>query len=539
MDQKKGLFSVGEEFDKGFWEIVKRRRFFYKEECSPDSPDRLYDDYLWLKSYLMRRSLADKPPTSLLDSQGHPLMKDVCALRHFDRETAWSLEKEYDQVTSVESTDAAITDFAQKVNSLRNAPKPVFYYKLSPEDYFVLYDVPQLMYLYTRHRLQSDIQTILQTDCPEIYERIFDNKKKEHNNSWFGVNILHSTKSNKVDTITVPAFCGKGRLEAFYRFITWGKNAKRVHTFKYLTRCLPPRRELESVSDFRDEDAWYYEMCTGLSLTAEITALLVELGIKSCDIRNDDQAKSTWSECRLGLFGRLLQNHRESMTKCPAIYWRNACLRNVIRQTDYQCRIKELKYKQQISLAYTDTLPENYPQTSGEWYIFAKQEFEKYFNTDLELIGDERMNSRFQQFSKATNIGCVENPFPNLMDPDECNYMTSAKEIAEQLLTTTPNSGNTIEYVMRNAVIVPNASCCQDTNFYFRGCLPIEDNFLEEMMHVATIPLYHPSENGNNGNSLKKLRSTNEYEKIFEFIHEKLYGGNNDQDLGFLQPAGL
>lgn len=539
MDQEKGLFSIGEEFDKGFWEIVKRKRFLYKEECSPDSPDRLYDDYLWLKSYLIRRSLADKAPTSLLDSQGHPLMKDVCALRHFDRETAWSLEKEYDQITAVESTDETITDFAQKVISLRNAPKPVFYYKLSPADYFVLYDVPQLMYLYTRHRLQSDIQTIRETDCPDIYENIFDYNKKKHNNSWFGVNILHSTKSYAVDAITVPAFCGKGRLEAFYRFITWGKNAKLVHMFKYFTRRLPSRTVLESVSGFRDEDAWYFEMCTGLSLTAEITALLVELGVKSRDIKNDDQAISTWSECRLELFGRLLQNHRESMTKCPAIYWRNACLRNAIRQTDYQCRIKELTYEQQISLAYTDTLPENCPQTSGEWYIFAEQEFEKYFNTDLELIGIQRMYFRFQQFSKATNIGCVENTFPNLSDPEACNYMTSAKKTAEHLLTTPPNSGNTIEYVMKNAVIDPNISCCQDTNFYFRGCLPIEDNFLERMKNDVATPLYPPSENGDRGGSLEKLRNTNEYEKIFEFIHKTLYGGNNDQDLGFLQPAGL
>ena len=74
--------------------------------------------------------------------------------------------------------------------------------------------------------------------------------------------------------------------------------------------------------------------------------------------------------------------------------------------------MKELKYEQQINLAYAAEMPEDHPQTVGDWLAFAKEQFEQYFYTDLDMIGIRRDAFLYQQFSKNTNIKFQESSLP-------------------------------------------------------------------------------------------------------------------------------
>lgn len=529
-----GLFSLGTDFDIEFWEIVSARRKSDKEECPEDSADRLLDDYLWLRKYLIQRVVANKNPTTLLDRHNHPLIKDVCALQHIDREEAWNIAQEVDKIADSEDTYEALSLLKEKVKALYNGPKPTFFYRMCPNDYFVLYDIPQLMYLYARHKQHPGVHTIRATDCPDCFQAVLEktsHKKREF--ARFGVAIHIPPNIKEMSSITIPYFCENGRLEAFQRFITHGGRATRVHQFSYFTRLLPTREKLESVSPFNDEDAWYFEICTGLSLVTEITALLLELGVDISDISSNDNARSSWSGCRLGIIGKLLHNHRESIIKCPAIYWRVACLRNAIRQTDYQCRMKELKYEQQINLAYAAEMPEDHPQTVGDWLAFAKEQFEQYFYTDLDMIGIRRDAFLYQQFSKNANIKFQESSLPELPDPDNSEFMTAARELGIQLLNGGLLPDRVTDAVMKTAIFDSEKSCCPDTNFYFRGCLHRNDANVKKLITPAIIKL----QNVHNDNSyevpLEKLRNTNRDEMIFEFIHNSLYGSNSAEYLGF------
>ena len=77
---------------------------------------------------------------------------------------------------------------------------------------------------------------------------------------------------------------------------------------------------------FPMEDQWYYEMSTGLSLTAEIVAFLLEL---------DNQYKGRRSKkTRIDCIIRLLSEFREQIVSCPAVFWRSAILRHIFFALD-------------------------------------------------------------------------------------------------------------------------------------------------------------------------------------------------------------
>ena len=531
-----GLFSLADNFDKEFWEIVAARRRHDKEECSKDSADRLLDDYLWLKKYLMRRIMAHKNPATRLDEHGHLLVADVCALQHIDRKKAGDIAQKIDEIADGEDTHEAMSLLKEKVDSLRNSPKPTFFYKMCPNDCFVLYDIPQLMYLCARYNQHPGTHTIREMDCPDCFRTILEQTPlKKRKMAWFQVAIHIPPVIREVRSITVSFFCENGRLEAFQRFITHGGRATRVHQLSYFTRLLPTRDKLEPAIPFSDEDAWYFEMCTGLSLVTEITALLLELKVDICDINSNDKAISDWTGCRLGIIGKLLHNHRESIIKCPAIYWRAACLRNAIRQTDYQCRMVELKFEQQIHLAYTEELPEDCLKTVGEWFTFAKEQFEQYFFTDLEMIGIHREAFRYQQFAKRTHINLQEKHDPTPADPDDSEFMTAARDLGMQLLKGGLYSDRITEEVMKNAVLDSERSCCPDTSFYFRGCLHKHTANVKELMVPAMCKTKYVPVDNSFERPLEKLRNANKNERIFEFIHKSLYRSDSAEDLGFLQ----
>lgn len=539
---EQSLFDLGDSYGEEWRKKAAASRPAWSKG-TPEPENDLRNDYQWLRHFMTWRAVIGSQQVKWFDSQGYPVIKEVYALQHIDLsertndEARKFCEAEEDRFERTHaSVENIVIEFCQK------QPQQVFYYKMAPWNYFLLYDAPLLLYLHDRQKIQPETALIRELECPECYQSIFDKTPvAQREAAWFGVTIRRQDDLNDGNVITVPAFCKKGRLEAFQRFITYGSKATHVHMFQYYVRCLPDHRQLESVPGFQEEDAWYFEMCTGLSLTVEITALLAELGVKPSDEQAEGKGIVTWSDCRLKIICELLRKHRENIIRCPAIYWRAASIRNVIRQVDNQCRMKELQLERQIYLAYPEKLPVVCPETEQGWRQFAAGQFEYYFFTDLLMIGVNISSKSKMWFAEkclhdtmGTTLEDPERYFSNIDDIEEAEFMRAAEKKVHNFLCA-----NTIvrtEVLMRNAKTAPYTADREKKGFYFRGCLPKEDPVVEDMIGSTRIP---SKKSEADQQSLKKLRNANVTEELFEKIHQTLYGTESDSDRGFLLPRGF
>ncbi len=538
---EQSLFDLGDSYGEEWRKKAAAGRPAWSKG-TPEPENDLRNDYQWLRHFMTWRAVIGSQQVKWFDSQGYPVIKEVYALQHIDLSESTSdevqkfCEAEEDRFERTHaSVENMVIEFCQKL------PQQVFYYKMTPKNYFLLYDAPLLLYLHDRQKIQPETALIRELECPECYQSIFDKTPvAQREAAWFGVTIRRQDDLNDGNVITVPAFCKKGRLEAFQRFITYGSKATHVHMFQYYVRCLPDHRQLESVPDFQEEDAWYFEMCTGLSLTVEITALLAELGVKPSGEQAEGKGIVTWSDCRLKIICELLQKHRECIIRCPAIYWRAASIRNVIRQVDNQCRMKELQLERRVYLAYLKELPVICPETEDEWRQFASEQFTYYFFTDLEMIGIYCPNFALWDFNRnllntmGVAYGDPKQFFSSIDDPKEAEFMRAAENQVHNFLCA-----DTIvrtDLLMRNAKIAPYTANREKKGFYFRGCLPKEDPVVEDMIGSTRIP---SKKSEADQQSLKKLRNANVTEELFEKIHQTLYGAESDSDRGFLLPRGF
>ena len=518
------LFSQEEDFGKELWDLVERMPRSTVAADPSCGKGKLHEQYLFLKEFLTWNVFTDQNPITLLDDHGQPLIQDVYALRHHDRELVRDIL------------------YGETTKQICFGPKPVFYYRLRPDDCFALYDAPFLMYLYAKHASQPGRRTLRMKDFPLCYCQIFsDTKNKQARTKCFGVTIQETGKRDDGNVISVPVLCEIGRLEAFQRFILCRGRALRVHTFQYLTRLLPYHETLESVPDFEEEDAWYFEMCSGLSLVSEITALLVELEIDPpidpSDIKKDADAMAKWSACRLGIIGELLREHRECIINCPAIYWRASSLRNVIRQTDHQFMVKELEWERQIKLAYPEDPAEPCLKTVGTWRALAKEQFDRYFFTDLSRILVCSEEFWWEQLKKRMGVkGSEDVPYKPVY-PEASAFMSAAENMVMNRLCTGVERSK--RAAMQDAVVDPYTAGMQNNGFYFRGCLPKKDPVIEKMIKTARKQSQAVDDTNTAKGHLEKLRNTNRHEEIFEFIHQTLYGDDTNSDSGFFQPEAL
>ena len=92
---------------------------------------------------------------------------------------------------------------------------------------------------------------------------------------------------------------------------------------------LSPKFDLKP--EFSEADAWFYEMVTGNSLTAELVALFMELNSSKVI---DDHA---WSTQREEVFLKILASYRDWIIHCPAVIWRSTVLRNIFREINLVC----------------------------------------------------------------------------------------------------------------------------------------------------------------------------------------------------------
>ena len=235
---------------------------------------------------------------------------------------------------------------------------------LSTYSTFVYYDLPLLTFLEIKkhHFPKKDTLSSLITShhltpgalSPDEFQQLLlkrVQKKELSNVPPFDVQFNPSTKNFSAHFL-VPDFCFTARISAYCRFIAnrnkkqmSKKDSNQIHTIQYQLRGLfyhPNFEENTGIQSdstlipqfpFSIEDAWFYEMCTGLSLTAEITALILEL-----DMQKDKQTTSIWDMNRRDIFIDILKNYSDTLPPIPSVTWRYTFCRNAFREIDLICQ---------------------------------------------------------------------------------------------------------------------------------------------------------------------------------------------------------
>lgn len=527
------LFANNRELEDKWRTHTEASCFFRKD--TPDSD--LTQDIRNLQEYLLRKRFYGEPPVKHLNRKGLPRTSDVFALRRVNPDTLQKIAEEYAALPEEEVTDSILEEFKQqRDNALYQERDLVSYYPVYPDDYFLLYDAPLLMYLYFQEKRRPGNLEFREADCPPFFCSIFEKMPKSGlGNSYFDVSFQKSIPLKNGPVLSVPAFCMNGRLEAYRRFITYSKRAKNVHMFQYFTRWLPDQNTERDPPGFREEDAWYFEMCTGLSLVTEITALLMDLDIMP--VITDQQDTETgkeidWQDCRGEIITELLRKYRECIIECPAIYWRAAVLRNAIRLTDNQCRIDQIQREQQTNPVYRKNLTDYYPRTKNEWRESAGKRFDQVFFTDLCRIQICRKGFGMQLLLDKNILPAPITPLAAPEPPDRKEFLHAAKmciiSCFDGGFTRCDHTfaGVNEKYSMTGAVKDSYTTSREHTGFYFHGCLPKSDTNVEEMIQSVEYRC----------RTLKKIRNVSVRDQVFEIVHRTLYGTESEDDKGYRQP---
>lgn len=182
---------------------------------------------------------------------------------------------------------------------------------------------------------------------------IWDNNLNTTNNLRFGVSMdTHGTfqysytpkapsqkKSNQIDmhdTADPLSLCNQYyepiRLFLFSKFSHLPKNSRKFHSLPYLfsstvvntSNIKKGKAKIESLDFKPDERSYFfYEMCTGLSFTAELTALVLSFK-KNDEIKFSFKAKEVITKA----FIEFLKENHIFLTNCILVNWRIAAVRN-------------------------------------------------------------------------------------------------------------------------------------------------------------------------------------------------------------------
>lgn len=518
------LFANSRELESK-WRAHKEASCFFRKD-TPDSD--LTQDIRNLQERLLRKRFCGEPPAKQLDRKGLPRTPDVFALRRVNPDTLQKIAEEFAALPDEEVTDNIDNEFMQRWNTaLYQERDLVSYYPVYPDDYFLLYDAPLLMYLYFQEKRRPGNLEFPEADCPPFFCSIFEKTPKSGlENSYFDVRFQNSIPLKNGPVLSVPAFCMNGRLEAYRRFITYSKRARNVHMFQYFTRWLPDQNTDRDPPGFREEDAWYYEMCTGLSLVTEITALLMDLDIMPviAEKQDTDTEEIDWQDCRGEIITELLREYRECIIDCPAIYWRAAALRNAIRLTDKQCEMEQSRLELLRNPAYTGGMTMYFHRTKSDWREFAGKEVERFFCNDLSRIRIYPKDFNLQQMLERSGSPSPDGFLAALETPRSAEFLPAA----ETCIINCFQSGS-IEIdqtIMTGAVKDSYTTRREHTGFYFHGCLPKSDTNVKEMIQSTEYRC----------RTLKKIRNVSVRDQVFEIVHRTLYGTESEDDKGYRQP---
>lgn len=148
----------------------------------------------------------------------------------------------------------------------------------------------------------------------------------------------------------LPSFCTKANLLLHLNFLSArGAGNANLHSAKYhfrnpshiaqglhksnISLCETDKSKISATTifqllgEFSAEEQWYYEMSTGLSLTAELTALVLEL-------EEIHPLRASENKIRFTNICILLTTFQKKIISCPAPFWRIAVLRHLIFQFD-------------------------------------------------------------------------------------------------------------------------------------------------------------------------------------------------------------
>ena len=187
-----------------------------------------------------------------------------------------------------------------------------------------------------------------------------------------------------------------------YHFQTIGALKKKIAKVgeQYLAEGTPNDHgniapAFDLVGKWNVEDQWFYEMCTGLSMTATL----------ACELKEIAEHHSQDAETRISRIHEILRTFREEIVSCPAAFWRIATLQTVIRQLNCDGSLLKasevaqadfsqlwMKYAQQIQayFQYSPQLPWTHPPLTYNHLVRAQtQEFLGLFVRTPDMEGGD------------------------------------------------------------------------------------------------------------------------------------------------------
>lgn len=440
-------------------------------------------------------------------------------------------------------TNSVLLSFKEQVNEL---PGSSFWYEVTPEDYLYAYDIPQLAYLAALKQESTGNRKITPSACSERYHPILqanrDKKSQGNKDRCFGI-------EREGIGIKVPLFCEMGRLEAYKRFISERGRIKDVHSFRYQVHSFGKDAHIDRDA-FCNEDAWYYEMCTGASLTAELASLVVRILEENKDPDDRERKEeisdpsSTWGGYFEQCVYSALQKNREWIITCPAVYWRIISLRRAVRKFSRCCLDLYGREEELSSISKPET------ERSKEWVKRACQAFRQLLITENNTARWEmhRLEEPTDKVCDTAEGVCGKKgrgegacDVENGSDGD----MLEGRDPVSVFRTTTCSRYGWSHHTPSEKVALAQMGALllqepEGTDSCLKFCMSLEEEGIRQFIAIANQEANSKAEYKG---KRRKLRKGNRYERVFREIHRALYGkwdtDKAKDDGGFLYLAGI
>lgn len=349
------------------------------------------------RDYNLKHYLLQKPPIPAYQKNQAEKNGNVVNIFHYDKLKIQELientdnqlmslgqDKEMDDVLRQTKVDEVLQQFSK---ILGNMEKKKFFYLMEPYHYFEIYDLPQLKYLSCRRKhlhkgmdnLVKDISEInLPEWCASVLKMCDSKREQLQKDNTFQIEVTTEkvTEQKRMEIFRAPQICQDGRLEAYGRFIVKRGRAEMVHSFIYQNRATAEGQLSKHSEDpFCDEDAWYYEMCSGVSLVAELASCIKTIeeenehraGVSTSNLDGSERWKNCFEPCIL----EALKRFRHFIIRCPAVYWRIVCLRKVICDLNKFCiGLEDIQtISRQLPSIYDIVIPHSLRPASKEQWI--------------------------------------------------------------------------------------------------------------------------------------------------------------------------
>lgn len=180
---------------------------------------------------------------------------------------------------------------------------------------------------------EKQINAMKKTCEESIWNQRFTTRKRPNQ---FGISIK-SIKNRELQGWANKSLFPIAPLVLYERFAFMGKRKTLAHKLsrQYLvTFENEDKNHAHYIDCLMEPDALYYELCTGVSLTSEITALLLEFQTLSKKLfpKSANGNAKYITNSLLALLGE----HREFIVNCPLVFWRSSVLREILEEIYYK-----------------------------------------------------------------------------------------------------------------------------------------------------------------------------------------------------------